>query len=81
MAAESGLNDQGDNEDDEGNDDDEIELVPCMPGIPIAIPQKSKSGFLGLIKYCGAWALFVLAFPWAVLFAWTVPNCGKPHLK
>ncbi|XP_063710957.1 sodium/potassium/calcium exchanger Nckx30C-like isoform X2 [Symsagittifera roscoffensis] len=77
-----GNTDQQDTDGDgEEEEDDEIKICSCMPGVPMAIPSKDSPGFVANVKFLGAWILFVLAFPWAILFAWTVPNCGKPHLK
>lgn len=68
---------------EEHSEDNEegIVLIRAMPAVPLSVPKKEGNDFIDKIKFVGAWIIFVAAFPWALAFAWTVPNCSKDHLK
>jgi len=65
----------------EDNEDEGLTLIPFLPSIPLSIPQKEGRGAVATLKLIGGWVMFCLAFPWSLMFAWTVPNCSKDHLK
>jgi len=69
------------NEEHTDDEDEGILLCRCLPRVPITIPEKEGDTGLDKLKYFGAWIMFVLSFPWSFVFAMTVPNCGKEHLK
>ena len=55
-------------------------LLPCLPPIRTSLPNLKEAleqGKLGIIKYILHWVLFVMAFPYLVVYTWTIPNCSK----
>ena len=55
-------------------------LIPCLPAIRAAPPDvelASEEGKLGWVKFVMKWILFVLSFPFVVVFTWTIPNCSE----
>ncbi|XP_006815761.1 sodium/potassium/calcium exchanger 4-like [Saccoglossus kowalevskii] len=67
-------------------EEEEVQLVvcPCLPALNMNYPDKElarQSGCCGWFKYFFKWILFIVSFPFVCLFTWTIPNCGKPHLK
>ena len=53
-------------------------LLPCLPPIKTSVPNLTdalQQGKMGIVKYIGHWILFVMAFPYLVLYTWTIPNC------
>ena len=54
-------------------------LIPCLPAIRTAPPDielARAEGKMGIVKYVFKWILFLIAFPFVVLFTWTIPNCS-----
>ena len=55
-------------------------LIPCFPAIRAAPPDielAREEGKLGWVKFVFKWILFVLSFPFVVVFTWTIPNCSE----
>ena len=55
-------------------------LLPCLPPIRTSLPNLKEAleqGKLGIVKYILHWVLFVMAFPYLVVYTWTIPNCSK----
>ncbi|XP_077987801.1 sodium/potassium/calcium exchanger 4-like isoform X2 [Glandiceps talaboti] len=69
---------------EEEEEEPQIVLCSCMPALAMGFPDREEArqgGCCGWIKYVFKWILFVVSFPFVVLFTWTIPNCGKPHLR
>lgn len=55
-------------------------LIPFLPAIRATPPDLKlarEEGAIGWIKYVLKWILFVLSFPFVILFTWTIPNCSE----
>lgn len=72
----------------EKDDDDEeqyVYLCPCWsgcPGIPLLPPEPPETNsFLAKIKQVGSWILFILSFPWYVLYVFTIPKCNTDETR
>ena len=55
-------------------------LIPFLPAIRATPPDPKlarEEGKLGWVKFFLKWVLFVLSFPFVVLFTWTIPNCSE----
>ena len=55
-------------------------LIPFLPAIRATPPDPKlarEEGKLGWVKFVLKWILFVLSFPFVVLFTWTIPNCSE----
>ena len=55
-------------------------LIPFLPPIRATPPDPKlarEEGKLGWVKFVLKWILFVLSFPFVVVFTWTIPNCSK----
>ena len=55
-------------------------LIPFLPAIRATPPDPilaREEGALGWMKYVLKWILFILSFPFVVLFTWTIPNCSE----
>ena len=53
-------------------------LLPFLPPIRTSLPNLSEAleqGKLGIVKYILHWLLFLMAFPYLVVYTWTIPNC------
>lgn len=64
---------------DVDGEDPTITLIPCFPAIKAAPPdfQEARKGkAVGWLKYILSMILFVLSFPFLVIFTWTIPNCS-----
>ena len=59
-------------------DEPKIKLLPFLPPIIAAPPNPDmiKLNF-GILRFIIKWHLFVLSFPYVVLFTWTIPNCSR----
>lgn len=56
-----------------------ITLLPCLPpirGVPPDLEEAKEGGVLGWIKFVFKLLLFMVSFPFMVLFTWTIPNCS-----
>lgn len=64
----------------EEDDDDGIVLCPCpwCPAVILDVPSKNTNGCKGIPRLILAWILFLMAFPFVVLFTWTIPDCSTP---
>lgn len=63
----------------EEEEDPTITLIPCFPPIKAAPPdfrEAKEGGAIGWVKYIFSMILFVLSFPFLVVFTWTIPNCS-----
>ena len=63
----------------EDEEDPKITLIPFLPPIKAAPPdfqEAKEGGALGWLKYIFSLILFVLSFPFLLLFTWTIPNCS-----
>ena len=63
----------------ENGEDPTITLIPFFPPIKAAPPdfQEAKNGkAIGWLKYTFSMILFVISFPFLVVFTWTIPNCS-----
>ena len=59
-----------------------IKVISCLPPIKTEIPSRQgKTGCISLVKFLFHWMLFLVSFPFVVLFSWTIPNCAKPKLQ
>ena len=60
-------------------------LCPCWsacPGIPLLPPEPPETNtFLSKVKQIGSWILFILSFPWYVLYAFTIPKCNTDETR
>ena len=60
-------------------------LCPCWsacPGIPLLPPEPPETNtFLSKVKQIGSWILFVLSFPWYVLYVFTIPKCNTDETR
>ena len=64
----------------EEEEDPTITLIPYFPPIKAAPPScadAKEGGALGWTKYILSLILFILSFPYLVIFTWTIPNCSK----
>ena len=55
-------------------------LIPFLPPIRATPPDPKlarEEGKLGWVKFVLKWILFVLSFPFVVVFTWTIPNCSE----
>ena len=55
-------------------------LIPFLPAIRATPPDPKiarEEGIIGWVKFVLKWILFVLSFPFVILFTWTIPNCSK----
>ncbi len=55
-------------------------LIPYLPPVrctPPDVQQARDGGILGWIKFILKCFLFVIAFPFAVAYSWTIPDCTK----
>ncbi|XP_013418533.1 uncharacterized protein LOC106179451 [Lingula anatina] len=63
----------------------EMYIFPCLPPLKMAPPDsseaKEKGGCWLWSKFILKWVLFVISFPFVVLFTWSIPDCSKDHLK
>ena len=54
-------------------------LIPCLPPVKAALPEielAREGGAWGWVKFILQWILFILSFPFIVMFTWTIPNCS-----
>merc|ERR1719427_129937 len=70
------------------SEDDKITLTPCISPdkwysltIGLEVPQKDKDGVLACLKLVFDWILFILSFPFYVLYTLTIPPCGTPETR
>ena len=72
---------------DDGNDSDgEVTTVivcPCLPPVQADVPAKPSSGCCCFVwtRFIFSWILFIISFPFVVLFTWSIPNCSRPETK
>lgn len=55
-------------------------LIPFLPAIRATPPDPKiarEEGKLGWVKFVLKWILFVLSFPFVILFTWSIPNCSE----
>ena len=56
-------------------------LIRCLPPIRTVPPDielaREEGTRWGWVKYVLHWMLFILSFPFVVLFTWTIPNCSE----
>lgn len=58
-------------------------VLPCLPPVYVDVPSSKVGGnaCLGCLRICFSWILFVISFPFIVLFTWTIPDCSTPQTK
>ena len=64
---------------EEEEEEEGIVLIPCLPSIKTSLPNLTEAleqGKMGIVKYILHWLLFIMAFPYLVLYTWTIPNCS-----
>ena len=73
---------------EEGEDDDNLQLCPCLPCCPpirTAPPStqdiQAEGGAVNWLKFILRWVIYIPAFPFVVIFSWTIPDCSKDHTK
>lgn len=64
---------------DEG--DVPVVICPCLPPVEADIPTKHGPGCLNMLRLILSWILFLMSFPFVILFTWTIPNCSTPQTK
>eukprot|EP00918_Siedleckia_nematoides_P014555 GHVU01031612.1.p1 GENE.GHVU01031612.1~~GHVU01031612.1.p1 ORF type:complete len:636 (+),score=66.52 GHVU01031612.1:376-2283(+) len=75
-------------EPEEEEDDDNLQLCPCLPCCPAVRSSppstedvKEKGGCMNWFKLILRWIIFIPAFPFVVLFSWTIPDCSREEYK
>jgi len=66
---------------EEENDDISLVVCPCLPPVQADIPSKPSGSCLSYLRFVLSWVLFLISFPFVVLFTWTIPNCSTPETK
>lgn len=66
---------------EEENDDVSLVVCPCLPPVQADIPSKPSGSFFSYFRFVLSWVLFLISFPFVVLFTWTIPNCSTPETK
>ena len=69
----------GGEEADEEEEEATIRLLPCLPaikGAPPDLQEAKEGGVWGWIKFIFKFILFILSFPFMVIFTWTIPSCA-----
>lgn len=68
--------------------DEGINLTPCIPKskwyslqIALSIPRKEKEGVMGFMKLLFDWFLFILSFPFYILYTLTIPPCDTEETR
>jgi len=67
----------------DGGDDETIPCIvcPCLPPVQADVPLKHGSGCISILRLILSWILFIVSFPFVILFTWTIPNCSTPETK
>ena len=66
-------------EEEEEEEEPTIRLLPCLPAIkaaPPSVQEAKEGGVWGWTKFVFRFILFILSFPFMVLFTWTIPSCS-----
>lgn len=69
------------NAESEYDEVNEVVVCPCLPPVQADIPSKHGSGCFSIFRLILSWILFVVSFPFVILFTWTIPNCSTPETK
>ncbi|XP_070537961.1 sodium/potassium/calcium exchanger 3-like isoform X2 [Ptychodera flava] len=81
------VHEEKDDDKDKEEEEEEVQLYvcPCLPPLNMTFPDieeaRQNGCCCGWVKYFFKWILFVISFPFMCMFTWTIPNCGKPHLR
>lgn len=59
----------------------EIRVLPCFPPIVVDVPRKQGTGVSSVLRYAFSCILFVMAFPFFVLYTWTIPDCSTAKTR
>ena len=65
----------------EVEDDHSCIVCPCLPPVEADFPSKPEKRCLSVLRCFLGWILFIVSFPFMVLFTWTIPNCSTPETK
>lgn len=69
-------------EEDEYEEDIRIVTIcPWCPPVSFDLPAKNRNGLLGIPRLLLAWTLFLMAFPFIILFTWTIPDCSTARTR
>jgi len=70
------------------SDGEKLNLTPCIPPekwysltIGLEVPKKENEGPVAVLMHIFNWILFVLSFPFYVLYTLTIPPCGTPETR
>lgn len=73
---------------EEEDDDNTIQIFPCMPCCPVlrgappsSIEAHEEGGFKNWAKLVMRWFIYILAFPFIMLFSWTIPDCSTEQTR
>ncbi|XP_066924168.1 sodium/potassium/calcium exchanger 1-like [Clytia hemisphaerica] len=70
-----------DKSEDKEDEDFSIVVCPCLPPVSADIPAKPNPTLFGFLRCVLSWILFLVSFPFVIMFTWTIPNCSTPQTK
>lgn len=56
-------------------------MCPCLPPVQADVPLQHGTGCISILRLILSWILFIVSFPFVILFTWTIPNCSTPETK